>query len=259
MTEKFGSNKTALVTGGTAGIGKAAALALAAEGYSVLINGRRPEPEAAGLVASLNEASGTNACRYLRGDIAEKGSRDLIVRTIRETDGGISVLVNNAGVSSAGRKDMLELTEHDMIGLLRVNLIAPFLLSAALAPLMSGRDEPAYIINMSSISAYTSSTNRADYCISKAGMSMMTRLFADRLAADNVRVFEIRPGIIRTDMTGPVADKYDRLIAGGLLPISRWGEPGDVARAVVGIVLGYHPYSTGSVVDVDGGFHIRRL
>ena len=218
-----------------------------------------PRLRSADLVRSLNAAAGQEGCRYVRGDISDAAFRDRFVRTIRKEYGGISVLVNNAGVSTKGRKDMLELTESDMIDLLRVNLIAPFLLSAALAPLMSGQDEPAYIINISSISAYTVSTNRADYCISKAGMSMMTGLFADRLAADNIRVFEVRPGVIRTDMTEPVAEKYDRLISEGLLPIGRWGEPEDVARAVMGIVLGYHPYSTGSSVDVDGGFHIRRL
>jgi 3-oxoacyl-[acyl-carrier protein] reductase len=256
-----GDNETraALVTGGTAGIGRAVALALAAEGYTVVISGRRPKAEVSDLVESLREASGKDGCRYVRGDIADASSRDELVQTIRREYGRLSVLVNNAGVGTKSRQDMLTLTEEDFVSLLKVNLVAPFLLSAALAPLMGGDKTPAYIVNVSSISAYTSSTNRADYCISKAGMSMMTRLFADRLAADNVRVFEVRPGIIRTDMTRPVADKYDRLIEGGLLPIGRWGEPQDVARAVVGIVLGYHPYSTGSVVDVDGGFHIRRL
>lgn len=259
MGKQPGEPQTALVTGGSAGIGKAVALALASEGYTVLVSGRRPDREAAELVGRLNEAAGTDRCRYVRGDIADAACRDRLVKTIREEYKTLSVLVNNAGVTTRDRKDMLELTEDDMIGLLKVNLIAPFLLSAALAELMNGRQEPAYIINVSSISAYTASTNRADYCISKAGVSMMTALFADRLAADNIRVFEVRPGIIRTDMTEPVAEKYDRLIAEGLLPIGRWGTPQDVARAVVGIVLGYHPYSTGSAVDVDGGFHIRRL
>lgn len=259
MNDALTDGRAALVTGGSAGIGRAIALSLAAEGYAVVINGRRPEREVADLVGRLNEAAGAGRCRYVRGDIADAACRDRLVGTIREEYGALSVLVNNAGVTTQDRKDMLELTEDDMIGLLKVNLIAPFLLSSGLAGLMGSGDEPAYIINISSISAYTASTNRADYCISKAGVSMMTSLFADRLAADNVRVFEVRPGIIRTDMTGAVAEKYDRLIAGGMLPIGRWGTPQDVARAVVGIVLGYHPYSTGSAVDVDGGFHIRRL
>lgn len=259
MAERRDETRTALVTGGSAGIGKAVALALAAQGYGVVISGRRPEADVSGLLRSLNEAAGNKRCRYVRGDITDASCRDLLVETIREDHGGLSVLVNNAGVTTANRKDMLDLTESDMLYLLKVNLVAPFLLSAALAPLMKSGRAPAYIVNVSSISAYTVSTNRADYCVSKAGMSMMTKLFADRLAADNIRVFEVRPGIIRTDMTRPVAEKYDRLIEGGLVPIGRWGEPQDVARAIVGIVLGYHPYSTGSVIDVDGGFHMRRL
>ncbi|MBN1883732.1 MAG: 3-ketoacyl-ACP reductase [Deltaproteobacteria bacterium] len=251
--------KTALVTGGSAGIGSAIALGLAGEGFSVIISGRRPGGEVAGLLESLNERAGRSGARYVRGDLADEATRDELVRVIKEEYGMLSVLVNNAGVTTRGRKDMLELTEDDMLWLLRINLIAPFLLSSALAQLLGGGDEPGYIVNISSISAYTASVNRADYCISKAGLSMMTLLFAERLAAMNVRVFEVRPGIIRTDMTEGVAGKYDRMIEGGLLPIKRWGEPDDVARAVLGVVLGYHPYSTGTVINVDGGFHIRRL
>ncbi len=259
MAKEPRKTRAALVTGGSAGIGAAIALALAAEGYTILISGRRPERRVADLVDSLNRAAGTDGCCYVRGDIADAAYRSRLVAAVRERYGSLSVLVNNAGVSTRDRKDMLELTEADMIGLLQVNLIAPFMLSAALAPLMAGGREPSYIVNISSVSSYAVSTNRADYCISKAGVSMMTRLFADRLATHGTLVFEVRPGIIKTDMTKPVAEKYDRLIAEGLLPISRWGTPEDVARAVTGIVLGYHPYSTGSVIDVDGGFHIRRL
>jgi NAD(P)-dependent dehydrogenase (short-subunit alcohol dehydrogenase family) len=259
MTGKKGDVKTALVTGGSAGIGKAIALALAGEGYSVIVSGRRPEGEVAGLLSSLNEATGRADARYVRGDLADGATRDELVRLVEEEHGGLSVLVNNAGVATRGRVDMLQLTEDDMLWLLKINLIAPFLLSSALAPMLGKGGEPGYIVNISSISAYTASVNRADYCISKAGLSMMTRLFADRLATENVRVFEVRPGIIKTDMTETVTDKYDRLIENDLLPIDRWGEPEDVARAVLGIVLGYHPYSTGSVINVDGGFHIRRL
>ena len=259
MSEEGKGVRTALVTGGSAGIGKAVALGLAGEGFSVIISGRRPEGEVAGLIASLNEKAGRDDARYVRGDLAEEATRGELVRLVGEEYGSLSILVNNAGVATRGRKDMLDLTEDDMLWLLRINLIAPFLLSSALAQILGGGEGPGYIVNISSISAYTASVNRADYCISKAGLSMMTRLFADRLADENVRVFEVRPGIIRTDMTEAVTEKYDRLIEEGLLPIERWGEPRDVARAVLGIVLGYHPYSTGSVIDVDGGFHIRRL
>lgn len=259
MSEKKRAMRAALVTGGSAGIGKAVALGLAGEDFSVIISGRRPEEEVAGLLAALNEQTGRDDARYVRGDLADEATRKKLVRLVGEEYGSLAVLVNNAGVATRGRKDMLELTEEDMLWLLKINLIAPFLLSSALAQILGGGKEPGYIINVSSISAYTASVNRADYCISKAGLSMMTRLFADRLAGGNVRVFEVRPGIIRTDMTEAVTEKYDRLIENGLLPIERWGEPEDVARAVLGIVLGYHPYSTGSVVDIDGGFHIRRL
>lgn len=248
------------MTGGSAGIGRAVALALAREGFDVVITGRRPEHEVQPLLAELNAAvGGSGRCRYVRGDIGDADARARLVETVRDDFGALSVLVNNAGMSTKDRKDMLDLSESDIMGLLRVNLIAPFLLSAALAPLLGGRGTPGYIVNISSISAYTASTNRADYCISKAGMSMMTGLFADRLASDNIRVFEVRPGIIETDMTRAAMDRYDRLIEAGLLPIGRHGKPEDVARAVLGIVLGYHPYSTGSVIDVDGGFHLRRL
>jgi 3-oxoacyl-[acyl-carrier protein] reductase len=261
MAERRGETKTALVTGGSAGIGAAIALALSAEGYGVIINGRRPEEDVSKLLRSLNKKG--NKSLYVRGDIAEASCRDQLVEKIREEYGRLSVLVNNAGITTKNRKDMLVLTEAEIFELLKVNLIAPFLLSSALSPLMKNYESPSsyisYIVNISSISAYTASTNRADYCISKAGISMMTKLFADRLAADNIRVFEVRPGIIKTDMTAEVTEKYDRLIDEGLLPIGRWGEPSDVARAVLGIVLGYHPYSTGSVIDVDGGFNIRRL
>ena len=257
MGDRRDDIKTALVTGGSAGIGAAISKALAAEGYSVIINGRRPEEEISDLLQSLNERG--NKALYVRGDITDASCRDQLVSKVMEEFGSLTVLVNNAGITTKNRKDMLELSEQEIIELLRVNLTSPFLLSSALSSLMKRGDAPSYIVNISSISAYTSSTNRADYCISKAGMSMMTKLFADRLAADNIWVFEVRPGIIKTDMTAEVTDKYDRLIDGGLLPIGRWGKPEDVARAVLGIVLGYHPYSTGSVIDVDGGFHIRRL
>jgi len=259
MSERKKQVKTALVTGGSAGIGKAIALGLAGEGFSVIISGRRPEDEVAKLLQSLNAATERDDARYVRGDLADETTREGLVRLVGEEYGSLSVLVNNAGVATRGRKDMLELSEDDMLWLLKINLIAPFLLSSALTTLLGGGEGPGYIVNISSISAYTASVNRADYCISKAGLSMMTRLFADRLAGENVRVFEVRPGIIRTDMTETVTEKYDHLIEEGLLPIERWGEPVDVARAVLGIVLGYHPYSTGSVIDVDGGFHIRRL
>jgi 3-oxoacyl-[acyl-carrier protein] reductase len=250
----------AVITGGTAGIGKAIALSLAKEGYAVIINGRRAREEVEGLINQIDETSGiSGSCRYVRGNIGTAGAREEIAALVKNQYGALHVLVNNAAVTTAGRKDLLELTEDDMIRLLKVNLIAPFLLSAALAPALEASRKSGYMINISSISSYTASTNRADYCMSKAGLSMMTKLFAKRLADENIRVFEIRPGIIKTDMTAPVQDKYDDLIEKGLLPIQRWGKPEDVAKTVLGIVKGYHPYATGGVINVDGGFHIRTL
>ncbi|MCP4681096.1 MAG: 3-ketoacyl-ACP reductase [Desulfobacterales bacterium] len=260
MTSNEKKAPVALVTGGTAGIGKSIALSMAEEGYSIILNSRRPEKEVEELMARIEDISGKRqSCVYIRGDIADSATRKEILSLIENQFSSLQVLVNNAGISTANRKDMLELTEEDMIHLLKTNLIAPFLLAASLAPYMKSDTSVNYMVNISSISAYTVSTNRADYCISKAGLSMMTKLFAERLAGDNIRVFEIRPGIIHTDMTAPVKEKYDHLIENNLLPIGRWGVPEDVAKTVVGIVKGYHPYATGDVINVDGGFHIRRL
>ncbi len=258
--EKHQMRPAALVTGGTAGIGRSIALTLAQEGYAVVINGRRGESEVADLMESLDRTSELRGlCSYVKGDIAESSTRDKLFSIVQEKYGSLNVLVNNAGVSSVGRKDMLELRETEITELLRINLVAPFLLTSSMVPLLHSDSTPTYLINISSISSYTVSTNRADYCMSKAGLSMMTQLFARRLIDDNIRVFEIRPGIIKTDMTAPVQEKYDKLIEEGLLPIERWGKPEDVSRSVLGIVKGYHPYATGEVINVDGGFHIRTL
>lgn len=252
----MGMTKTALVTGSTAGIGKAIALSLAKLGYHVIANGRRETKEAQGIISELEALSGK--CTYIKGDISEKMTRDAITESVR-TQGGLDCLVNNAGRSTTGRKDMLMLEEGDILDVFKVNLIAPMLLTSSLVPFMKARDSRSYIINIASISSYAASTNRADYCISKAGVSMMTKLYAIRLAEDNIGVFEIRPGIVATDMTSAVKEKYDDLIAQGLLPIERWGSPLDVAKAVEAIVSGYFPYSTGEAFNIDGGFHIRRL
>jgi len=250
----------ALVTGSSSGIGRAVALALAAEGFGVLLNGTRPERAVRSV---LKEAEAKNripgSCAYLRGDISRHAVRKKIVSFIERNCGCLSVLVNNAGITTEGRRDMLELTEKNMRRVFDVNLIGPFLLSSALSRFLADNKSMSYIINISSISAEAVSINRADYCMSKAGMSMMTSLFAARLASHGVRVFELRPGIVRTPMTEPVSEKYDRAIREGLLPITRWGEPGDVASAVTAIARGHLDYSTGEVLHIDGGFHLRRL
>ena len=174
------------------------------------------------------------------------------------------MLVNNAGITSQGRKDLLEATEASWDVVFDTNLKGPFFLAQLAAnEMIHLRDEDMIpdgkIINVSSISAYAVSVNRADYCMTKAAMGMMTKLFAARLAEYGIGVFEICPGVIASDMTAPVKEKYDRLIAEGLWPIRRWGQPDDVARAVAAIVEGYFPFSTGDCFNVDGGFHIRRL
>ncbi len=254
------TKKTALVTGSTAGIGRAIAIGLAENGYQVIINGRRPESEVKPLLKQLIEVSDNQQEHlYCQGDIADAEIRQEIKDRITQVSGSLSLLVNNAGVAPKKRVDMLKLQEADMIELLKTNLIAPFMLTQKLVPLLKTGTGERYIVNISSISAYTASINRADYCISKAGMSMMTQLYAQRLVSENIRVFEIRPGIIETDMTAPIKKKYDELIEEGLFPIRRWGQPEDIAKAVVGIVRGYYPYTTGEVINIDGGFHMRSL
>jgi len=251
--------KIALVTGSTSGIGKAIALALAKQGMCVIINGRRDRSLITNLLSTIEEINNIKPCPYIQGDIATEQTRNNIIEFIKNNYGYLNILVNNAGITTQSRKDMVTLTEDDMLYVLKVNCIAPFLLTTALYPILVTKNSINYIINIASISSYTVSTNRADYCISKAGMSMMTKLFAIRFAADNIRVFELRPGIIQTDMTRPVQEKYDNLIANGLLPISRWGQPEDVAMVVDAITKGFYNYSTGEIINVDGGFHIARL
>lgn len=199
------------------------------------------------------------------GDISARRDREQLLKVVTDRFGWIDLLVNNAGVAPAVRQDLLEATEESFDRLLSINLRAPFFLTQAVANFWlarlaehAGRSRPK-IITISSISAYTASINRGDYCMSKAGLSMMTQLFSVRLAGERIGVYEIRPGIVATDMTGPVKEKYDRMIAEGLTPIARWGTPEDVGRAVVAIAQDRFPFSTGEVFNVDGGFHIRKL
>lgn len=252
----------ALVTGSTSGIGAAIAMELGKDGFDIAVNGRRDE-EQAKLVISKIRASGARAV-YIRADVSRTEDRTLILTRLKEEFGGIDIFVNNAGVPSELRADILEASEESFDRVLDVNLKGPFFLTQIIAKWMvelkqrDDRLEPK-IINISSISSYTSSPSRAEYCVSKAGVSMMTKLYADRLSEYGINVYEIRPGVIDTPMTEPVKEKYGKLISQGLTPIKRWGKPEDVAKAVVAIAKGYFPFSTGEVFDVDGGFHIRRL
>ncbi len=196
--------------------------------------------------------------------MADAADRVRMLAATLDAWGHLDLLVNNAGMAPRQRVDMLEMSEASYDEVLAANLRGPFFLTQQVARAMielrrGGVIAEGAIVNIGSLSSYASSVNRAEYCISKAGVSMMTTLYADRLAEHSIRVYEVRPGVIRTDMTAVVAAKYDRLIAEGLTPIRRWGQPEDVAAAVVAIAEGYLPFSTGEVINVDGGFHLRRL
>ena len=200
----------------------------------------------------------------LLADITKEDERAGMIEKILDTYGQLDMLVNNAGIGPRVRKDLLETSAESMDEVLRVNLIATFFLSQAAAKVMiellkEGKIENPKIVNIGSISSYTSSTSRPEYCISKAGVSMVTTLFADRLADEGINVYEIRPGIIKTPMTEVVSEKYDKLIAEGITPIKRWGQPEDIGKAILAIAEDYFPFSTGQVINVDGGFHIHRL
>ncbi len=233
--------KIALVTGVSGGIGLAVAKRFLQEGYAVYGMSRRPAP--------LTHENFT----HISGDVSNPADREKLVCAPERID----VLVNVAGVAPKVRADILEMSEESYDYVMDINLKGTFFLTQLAANKM--KSGGGYICNISSLSAYTSSVNRGEYCISKAGLSMVTKLFADRLAQYNIMVNEVRPGIIATDMTAGVQEKYDTLIEGGLLPIARWGRPEDIASAVWILCSGALPYVTGQSIDVDGGFHIRRL
>ncbi len=250
----------ALVTGASRGIGRGIALALAEHGWSVVVN-YRGNADAAQATRQAVEAHGA-ACLLVQADIADAHGRARLLDETLARFGRIDLLVNNAGMAPRQRVDLLEVSEASYDEVLAVNLKGPFFLAQAAARAMIAQPRGAIrprIINIGSISAYTASINRAEYCISKAGVAMLTALLADRLAEHDIGVYELRPGIIDTDMTGPAKAKYDRLIGEGLTPIRRWGTPADVGRTVAAIAEGYLDFSTGEVINVDGGFHLRRL
>lgn len=254
--------RVGIVTGAGRGIGRAIALALAGQGLAVVVNYRSNASAAAEVAQTIRECGGQVVC--VQGDIAQAADRQHLLDITLERFGRVDVLVNNAGMAPRQRADMLELSEASYDEVMATNLKGPFfltqLVSRAMIELVQrGLVQAPLIINIGSLSAYASSTNRAEYCLSKAGVAMMTALFADRLAQHGIHVFEIRPGVIDTDMTQAVKARYDTLIAGGLTPIARWGQPDDVARAVTAIVSGLLPFSTGEVINVDGGYHLRRF
>ncbi|MBQ1848329.1 MAG: 3-ketoacyl-ACP reductase [Clostridia bacterium] len=238
--------KVAIVTGVLGGIGKETALTLIEKGYHVV---------------GMDVAEQSFSCEgftYVRGDISNSDSRAALVNKALQT-GELSVLVNVAGVAPKVRRDILEMTEESYDFVMGINTKGTLFLTQAAANAMIKQGKGGYIVNISSCSAYTSSTSRGEYCISKAGVSMITTLFADRLSEYGITVNEICPGIIATGMTAAVKDKYDRLIADGLVPLHRWGQPSDIAKAVAALCDGTFGYTTGCSFTVDGGMHIRKL
>jgi NAD(P)-dependent dehydrogenase (short-subunit alcohol dehydrogenase family) len=255
-------NKVALVTGGTRGIGLGIAENLAQWGFELAINGVRPENEITEILEKL-KAFGVKVI-YCQGNIAIKEERIQIIEKVKKHFGRIHVLVNNAGIAPKERKDILEATEESFDELISTNLKGPYFLTQLVANWMveqkkSDSEFTGTIINVSSVSATVVSVNRGEYCISKAGISMATQLWAVRLGEFDIPVYEVRPGVINTDMTSGVKEKYDNLIANGLCVQPRWGQPEDVGKVVAALALRYFPYSTGQVIMVDGGMSISRL
>jgi len=259
------SFKSALVTGASRGIGRGIAIELAKAGYRVAIN-YAGNAEAAAEALALVKAAGGDGF-VVQGDVSVAADREhLVAETVRQF-GRIDLLVNNAGVAPKVRADLLDAGEESFDRLFNINLKGPYFLTQLVAKQMltQAPDEEGFrgrIVNITSISVYTASINRGDYCMVKAGLAMMTKLFADRLANDGINVYEIRPGVIATDMTGAVKEKYDKLILQderGISPIRRWGKPEDIGRAVRAIAEDRFPFTTGTAFDVDGGFHLQRL
>jgi len=256
------SSRLALVTGGASGIGLGISEALAREGFDLAICGRRDESQMQEPLDSLRQLGAT--VHYISADMGDAEDRARIIVTLRQRAGRLDVLVNNAGVGPRERLDLLDATEESYDWVMDINLKGPYFLTQAAANWMveQGRADDAFqgtIVNIGSISATTASVNRGEYCISKAGMGMMTQLWATRLGEFDIPVYEVRPGITRSDMTSGVTEKYDRMIADGLLVQPRWGEPDDVGKAVAMLARGDLLYSTGQVLMVDGGFSLSRL
>lgn len=258
-------NPVALITGSSRGIGRGIALALAKAGtHDIVINFAGNEAAANECRAlCLDAGAGRIRVEICQGDISLAADRTRLLDFVKSAFGRLDLLVNNAGVAPNVRADLLDAGEESFDRLISINLKGPYFLTQAAARWMIEcgplGENSRSIVNVTSISAYTASVNRGDYCVAKAGLAMMTKLFAVRLAEYRIGVYEIRPGVIETDMTGAVKEKYDALFAGGLTPINRWGRPEDIGRAVTAVASGAFPYSTGEVINVDGGFHLRVL
>ena len=254
--------KVALITGGSRGIGYGIAIQLAKAGYDLVINGVRERDAVTEQIKEL-ESLGARVL-YCRANISSTDDRKRMLDEINSFYGRLDVLINNAGIAPRERKDILEASPESFTELIDTNLKGPYFLTQSVARWMIAqsnerKDFKFCIINISSISAVVASVNRGEYCIAKAGVSMATQLFAVRLAEYDIPVYEVRPGIIQTDMTAGVTEKYDRLIEGGLTLQKRWGNPEDVGKAVLALTEGNFPYSTGQVINVDGGLLTQRL
>jgi NAD(P)-dependent dehydrogenase (short-subunit alcohol dehydrogenase family) len=264
-------NPVALITGASRGIGRGIALELARAGFDLVINcasNITAAQKTAADCATLAQKNGQSIrAEICPADIGVSAEREKLVDFTRSTFGRLDLLVNNAGVAPEVRADILEANEASFDHLLNINVKGPYFLTQIVARWMiqqvtkaaAGVGLSPKIVTISSISAYAASTNRGDYCVAKAALSMLTPLYASRLAEYGIQVYEIRPGIIATDMTQNVKAKYDKLIDEGLTPIKRWGTPEDVGKAVSALARGALPFSTGDVINVDGGFHLRRL
>lgn len=254
--------KVALVTGGSRGIGLGIVTQLAQQGFNIAINGVRPVEGVTDVLASI-KALGVEVI-YCQGNVALSDDRAKILQEVKDHFGQLNLLVNNAGIAPRERRDVLSTSETSFDEVLDTNLKSCYFLTQAAANWMieqkaANPDFSASIINISSISATVASVNRGEYCVSKAGISMVTQLFAVRLGEYNIPVYEVRPGVIATDMTAGVKEKYDNLIGGGLCVQPRWGTPEDVGKAVGALAAGGFPYSTGQVFMVDGGLTLSRL
>lgn len=262
----------ALITGSSRGIGRGIAIELAREATHHLVINFAGNEAAAHECKKLCETAADNKIRVeiVQADVSLAADRTRMIHFVRENFDRLDVLVNNAGVAPNVRADLLDAGEESFDRLININLKGPYFLTQAAAKLMIASrpiilesDDiphfPRVVVNVTSISAFTVSTNRGDYCIAKSGLAMMTKLYAVRLAEYGIGVFEIQPGVIATDMTGAVKEKYDKLFAEGLTPINRWGVPSDIGKSVVAVARGLFPYSTGQVFNVDGGFHLKTI
>lgn len=254
-----------IVTGAGRGIGRGIAIELAKLGHAVVINYAGNASAAEECLRLVREAGGDGITA--RADVSVPADRERLVKESLDAYGRIDMLVNNAGVAPNVRADILEASEESFDRLININLKGPYFLTQIVALRMidqvrrgelSAFGSPR-IVTITSVSAYTASVNRGDYCVAKAGLAMMTALYAARLAEYGINVYEVRPGVIATDMTEGVKEKYDKMVEQGAWPIRRWGQPEDVGRAVAAIARGDFPYSTGEVINIDGGFHLRTL